>query len=120
MSKKLVFDLGKSSIGWVIVDSEKGEVVDMGCRVFQKSCQRKERRSKNIIDTINSKKQIILSLLDYYNEFIQINTIKVILFCLFIITGVFLLMNLHDWQFWFGLSFTTLITLLSITNCNHK
>jgi hypothetical protein len=123
MGKILGLDLGENSIGWAIVDSEKREIIDMGSRVFQRACRRKERRSRNrrriVIKTINNKKQTVLILNNCF-EFIRTNTIRMILFCLFIMTGALLLMNLHDWQFWFNLSFTVLITFLGVINNKQK
>lgn len=119
MSKILGFDLGESSIGWAILDSEKGEIVNMGCKVFQSTCQRKKYKINNVPKEVSNKTQALLILGKYF-KFIQVNSIVVILFSLLITTIIFLLMNLHDWQFWFSLSFTALITLLSIINEKRK
>lgn len=35
MGKILGLDLGSNSIGWAIVDSEKKEIINMGCKVFE-------------------------------------------------------------------------------------
>lgn len=119
MSRILGLDLGEKSIGWAIVDTEKREVVDMGCRISQRTDRRNGQNRRRITTKDNSNKQNILRFGKCF-KYIQMNAVIVVFFCLLIITGIFLLTNLHDWQFWFSLLFTVLITLLSILNGERR
>ena len=120
MSKVLGLDLGKNSIGWAILDTEKEKIIDMGSRIFRNPIDEINVNGKILQQkSIRRKKQTLRRLGKVY-KFVQTNTIILTFFFLQIITLSLLLINIHDWQFWFSLFFTVPVALLSIINEGGK
>jgi Uncharacterized protein conserved in bacteria len=120
MSNVLGLDIGTNSVGWAIVDTERRKIVDLGCRTFQFPIEEINVNGKILLKKSTKKREFILGHLHKGYRFINRHIIISIFFLLQIATLFLLLINLHDWRFWFGLSFSVLIALLSIFNGNRK
>ena len=119
MSKILGLDLGTHSIGWALIDSEKNEIINMGCKIFEHPI--KVSRSRKIsFRGLGEEGVQILKNTDNALVFFLRDKVISILCILQIITLFLLLLNIHNWQFWFGLSFTVLIGILSAIHGNQK
>lgn len=120
MSEVLGLDLGTNSIGWAIVDTERKEIINIGCQIFRNPINEINVNGKVLLKKSTKIRTLMPKELSRVYKFVQRNIIISIFFFLQIITLFFLLINFHDWQFWFSLSFTVLIGLLSIINGSRK
>lgn len=50
MGKILGLDIGTNSIGWAIVDSDKKEIIDMGCKIFEHPI--KINKSRKVLEPV--------------------------------------------------------------------
>lgn len=119
MGKILGLDLGSNSIGWAIVDSEKKEIINMGCKVFENPVM-VSINGKILLQKSDKKGKLILNRLNKAYALFQGNIIISILCILQAVTLSLLFINIYNWQFWLSLSFTVLIALLSIISGNRK
>jgi len=98
MSKIFGLDLGQNSIGWAIINA--GEISEMGTSVFP--------------DKLKTNSKITLK------QIIYIETVKILTWrqkltlFLFSILTILTFVNISNWQFWFGLNFSTILTFLAI------
>ena len=120
MGRILGLDFGSNSIGWAIVDTEKNKVINMRCKIYENPND--EINAKGIADLYKTdrKTRNVLILLNRIYKFFSDNQLFLILFFLQIITFSLMLMNLHDWKFWFSISFAVLLALLSSINKLQK
>lgn len=119
MGRVLGLDFGSNSIGWAIVDIEKKEIINMGCKIYENSI---DEVNVNGITVSNKsekreRKALILSKIP---RFVLKNQSFLALLFLQIVTISLMLINLHDWRFWFSISFAVLIALLGSSNKFQK
>lgn len=93
MKKILGLDLGTNSIGWAIV--EDGVMTEMGTKVVNDS-------STDLLQ--KSQKQKLR----------QLPTSQKLTLLLFVSLTCFIFIDRMNWQFWLGLSITTLLTHLTM------
>ncbi|MDR0430862.1 MAG: hypothetical protein LBH58_10355 [Tannerellaceae bacterium] len=120
MGRILGLDFGSNSIDWAIVDTEKREVVNIGCKIYKKSVDEINVNGITVLDKSNKKAIKGLMSSSKIRIFFLRNQSFSILFFLQIITFFLMLINLHDWKFWFNISFAVLLTLLSSANKIQK
>jgi Uncharacterized protein conserved in bacteria len=109
MSRILGLDLGKNSIGWVIVDADTNSIIDFGVKIFpttQIGTKRKDRITQ-VFGYLSAKsihlKHSVLA--------------KPFLFGLIFIGTLTFILTITDtknWQFWLNISLTALLTILTI------
>ena len=116
MGRILGLDFGSNSIGWAIVDTEKNKVINMGCKIYENPIDEINVNGIAVLNKSDRKPRNVLILLNRIYKFFSDNQLFLILFFLQIITFSLMLMNLHDWKFWFSISFAVLLALLSSIN----
>ena len=120
MGRILGLDFGSNSIGWAIVDTEKNKVINMGCKIYENPIDEINANGIAVLNKSDRKTRNVLILLNRIYKFFSDNQLFLILFFLQIITFSLMLMNLHDWKFWFSTSFAVLLALLSSINKLQK
>lgn len=120
MGRILGLDFGSNSIGWAIVDTEKNKVINMGCKIYENPIDEINVNGIAVLNKSDRKTRNVLILLNRIYKFFSDNQLFLILFFLQIITFSLMLMNLHDWKFWFSISFAVLLALLSSINKLQK
>ena len=120
MGRILGLDFGSNSIGWAIVDTEKNKVINMGCKIYENPIDEISANGIAVLNKSDRKTRNVLILLNRIYKFFSDNQLFLILFFLQIITFSLMLMNLHDWKFWFSISFAVLLALLSSINKLQK
>lgn len=120
MGRILGFDLGSNSIGWAIVDTEKNKGINLGCKIYENPIDEINVNGVTVFDKSDRKTRNVLVLLSRIYKFFSDNQSLLILFFLQIIIFSLMLMNLHDWKFWFNISFAVLLALLSSANKLQK
>ncbi len=120
MGRILGLDFGSNSIGWAIVDTEKNKVINMGCKIYENPIDEINANGIAVLNKSDRKTRNVLILLNRIYKFFSDNQLFLILFFLQIITFSLMLMNLHDWKFWFSISFAVLLALLSSINKLQK
>ncbi len=120
MGRILGLDFGSNSIGWAIVDTEKNKVINMGCKIYENPIDEINANGIAVLNKSDRKPRNVLILLNRIYKFFSDNQLFLILFFLQIITFSLMLMNLHDWKFWFSISFAVLLALLSSINKLQK
>jgi hypothetical protein len=120
MGRILGLDFGSNSIGWAIVDTEKNKVINMGCKIYENPIDEINVNGIAVLNKSDRKPRNVLILLNRIYKFFSDNQLFLILFFLQIITFSLMLMNLHDWKFWFSISFAVLLALLSSINKLQK
>lgn len=109
MGQILGIDLGSNSIGWAIVDTEKKEVINLGCKIYENPIDEIQINEVTVLNKSDRKTKNASALfINIYKSFSD-NQSFLILFFLQIITFSLMLMNLHDWKFWFSISFAVLL-----------
>ena len=116
MGQILGIDLGSNSIGWAIADTQKNEVINLGCKIHENPIDKININGVTVLDKSKGKTKNVLVLFSKIYKFFFDNQSFLILFFLQIITFSLMLMNLHDWKFWFSISFAVLLALLSFAN----
>lgn len=93
MSKYLGLDLGSNSIGWAIIDDTAKKAINFGVHNFNNTpCPKKIK----IKDTKNQKILMLNALI--------------------VISSVFCIANLENWQFWVNVILTTFIAKITLSN----
>jgi len=96
MKKTLGLDLGANSIGWAIIENDK--IREHGTRRMLNNTE--SIRKTNYIETIQSKNDLFC--------------IKNLMLGLVSFLAILSILNNSNWQFWFGLSFSTLLTYFTL------
>lgn len=120
MGRILGIDLGSNSIGWAIVDIEKKEVINLGCQIYKNPIEKIQVNEITVLNKSDRKTKNASALFINIYKLFSDNQSFLILFFLQIITFSLMLMNLHDWKFWFSTSFAVLLALLSSANKLQK
>ena len=97
MKRTLGIDLGTNSIGWALV--EDNQIKELGTQIFASTNQN------------TTLKEVKTSLID---KFKKLSSNKKIATGLIATMTILTLVNFENWQFWLGLSISSLLTFLSI------
>lgn len=97
MGRTLGIDLGTNSIGWALV--EDNQIKELGTHVFNPTSQKLNIRE--VKPTL-------------FDRFRKLSTNKKVSTALITSMTILTLVNIENWQFWFGLSIASLLTFLSI------
>lgn len=118
MAKVLGLDLGTTSIGWALVDTDKNKLLNAGVRIFPDSHTDKRVIARQIrrIKNKHSRNPLINETLSFDKKNLALKILTVFT----ILTTLLSFINTTNWQFWLNISMTFLVALLTISHQDKK